>query len=732
MNKLCILFAVLTYTAVGQIDLNNFTTLQSAGKIPSDFSNTTREKVENDQQRNSTLSKKSDEEFKQSIHYSIDNMIHSGQCVYGDPISVYVDQVAQKLLKDDKELYSKLRFYTLKSNVSNAFSTHQGIIVFTTGLISQFANETQLAYVLAHEIVHFKEEHVVQTFEWKLENEYSRENITQFTNYSKEKEFEADSKAVDICLKAGYSASEIYNSFDVLMYSHLPFDEIKFPVDYFNTSLFFVPEKEFSKEVFPIKMDEAYDDKNSTHPNVAKRKETIRPFLDTKFGQGAAFVGSVEEFNKIRDYARFESVRSSIIELDLSKALYQIFLLEKEHPNNYSLTRWKVHAWMGLLFAKVNGYWSDVTITTKKLEGESAVLYQYVKKLDKNALASHALRAVTDGIKTYPESEELKKIRESILKLLTSTSDWSWTKYSEVPFSVAFAPKPQTTDSVAIATTDTLTPKPSNEPLSKYDRIKGTSGSSGKNTHLVVTSDSSKYYLFGISDLVSNSSFTSELKTYKEEFDKKEEIKNSKKKVKKKDLVPVIDKRLIVVEPTTEYYTKKKIDFDKTTVYHDKLIGAINDIAEKEDVKLYDYSSEALSQGGTDIFNQRNTMMNYLRQYAEMKEVSYFVPVDFELIQDIQQKCGTSTVLFSWTEYQTNAKRAVRTVIPGAIFPPLFPAMFMMGLSNYKMCDISFVVLDVEEGTVDYVQSNRIRSNGGNLILKSEVYNLFHAKKRKQ
>lgn len=712
----------------GQADFNNFTTLQSSGKIPYDFSSLAKEKVANDDNRNSNLSEKSDEEFKRNIHYSLDHIIHSGQCVYGDPISVYIDKVAQNLLKNDKQLYSNLRFYTLKSNVSNAFSTHQGVIVFTTGLISQFANEAQLAYVLAHEIVHYQEEHVVQTFEWKQQNKYNRYNLNQFNNYSKEKEFEADSKAVDLCLKAGYSATEIYNSFDVLMFSHLPFDEIKFPLDYFNNDLFYVPEKEFTTETFPIKMDEAYDDENSTHPNIAKRKETIRPFLENSFGTGESFVGNVNEFITIRNYARFESVRTSIIDLELSQALYQIFLLEKDFPNNYSLARWKAHVWQGLVNAKNNGYWTDVTVAKKRLEGESAVFHQYIKKLDKYALASHAIRTITDLLKEFPDSEELQKIRISTLKIIASSGNWSWSKYSEITFDEAFAPKiSESNDSIPV-NVETVTENVK-EPVSKYDRIKGTSA--GKSTSNVVINDSTKYYLFGISDLISNKSFLDEFKTYQKETDARKAEKSSRKKVKKrkKEMTPVIGERLIVVEPSTAYYVKRKYDFQKTDEYQDKLIQTINSVANKKKVKLFDYSTNSLNQGGTDVFNQRNTMMNYLRQYAELKETDYFVPVDYELVQNIQQKNGTGKVLFSWTEYTSNSRRTLGPVIVGTIIPPLFPIMFLTAYSRYKSCEISFIVMDMSKGEVEYVQSTDINSAGGKLILKSEVHNLFHAKK---
>lgn len=727
MKKICFLAAFSAFTILGQADFNKFITLQSSGKIPSDFSDLAREKVAGDDRRNENLSRRSDEVFKQNIHYSLDQMLHSGQCIYGDPISVYIDQVAKNLLKDNKKLYSGLRFYTLKSNVSNAFSTHQGIIVFTTGLISQFANEAQLAYVLAHEIVHYEEEHVVQTFEWKLQNEYSRENLNQFNNYSKEKEFEADRKAVDLCLKAGYSATEIYNSFDVLMFCHLPFDEIKFPLDYFNSSLFYVPEKEFPAEVFPIKMDEAYDDKNSTHPNVEKRKDTIHPLLEKSFGQGNAFLRSGDEFNTVRNYARFESVRTSIIDLDLSKALYQIFLLEKEFPKNYTLARWKAHVWQGLLNAKVNGYWSDVTATKKQLEGESAILYQYIKKLDKYAVGAHALRTITDAQKEFPDSEELQNIRASTIKIMAASDSWSWSKYTDVTFDEAFAPKTEIADSGSL-NIDTVEVKDVGT-VSKYDRIKGTGSAKGASTTAV--NDSTKYYFYGISDLMADKSFTDEFRKYKKEIDDQKAEKRQKKQIKKKssELKPVVTERLIVVEPSTAYYIRQKYDFAQTDKFQNKLISAITSVANKKGVKLFDYSTVSLNEGGTDLFNQRNVMMNYLRQYAGLKESDYFVPVDFTLLQDIQQKCGTSKVLFSWTEYSSDSRRTIGPMLTGTLIPPSLPAMTLRALSRYKSCEITFIVMDMGLGEVQYLQSNEISSGGGNLVLKSEVHNLFHAKK---
>src|SRR5690606_34864445 len=150
----CALLILLPLSISAQTDFNRYQTLQSSGKIPEDFAKQTAIKLEEDTEEREGLSRSEEEQFLELIHYGIGEILHSGICVYGDPVSDYVQRVANHLLVDMPDVRKKLRFYTLKSNVANAFSTDQGIVFVTTGLISQLTDEAQLAFVLAHEISH--------------------------------------------------------------------------------------------------------------------------------------------------------------------------------------------------------------------------------------------------------------------------------------------------------------------------------------------------------------------------------------------------------------------------------------------------------------------------------------------------------------------------------------------------------------------------------------------------
>lgn len=70
-------------------------------------------------------------------------------------------------------------------------------------------------------------------------------------------------------------------SFDILDYAELPFDDITFDTTFFNTDYQIIPTGYFRKAVDPIYRDDNYEDRNSTHPNVRKRRMAIIAQLDS-------------------------------------------------------------------------------------------------------------------------------------------------------------------------------------------------------------------------------------------------------------------------------------------------------------------------------------------------------------------------------------------------------------------------------------------------------------------
>src|SRR5690606_14300479 len=143
-------------------DLNKFMTNKANGPIPQEFVKLSQDKVKVDYASNSDQNL--DKDFFLSSRYFIDQLLLGGRVLFNEHLSIYLNKVAEYILRSEKKLYDELRFYVLKSNNVNAFSTDQGIIVFTTGLLAQLENEAQLAYIIAHEVSHYTAHHVRSSY----------------------------------------------------------------------------------------------------------------------------------------------------------------------------------------------------------------------------------------------------------------------------------------------------------------------------------------------------------------------------------------------------------------------------------------------------------------------------------------------------------------------------------------------------------------------------------------
>lgn len=82
---------------------------------------------------------------------------------YVDPeLTLYVQQVGQKLARVSDRPDLPFEFVVLNSSVPNAWALPGGKIAINRGLLAKLEDEAQLASVLGHEIVHAAARHSVQ------------------------------------------------------------------------------------------------------------------------------------------------------------------------------------------------------------------------------------------------------------------------------------------------------------------------------------------------------------------------------------------------------------------------------------------------------------------------------------------------------------------------------------------------------------------------------------------
>lgn len=413
------------------INLNYYSGLYSVGDVPADFRTTSTKKYQKDLEDIDAELKKKDQktqaEFYLQSNFLFDQLLKGGKVTFGDPITIYLEDLLDKVLAGDPKLRKELRIYTLKSNIANAFTTNSGIILVTTGLIAELQNEAQLAFILAHEVIHYKERHAINNYEENTRMEsgkglyknLSREDVelSQY-QYSRELETESDVDGLKYYLTTGYDPYQAVTAMDVLLYSYLPFDELEFNASIFESDFYQFPEEYQidEEDVNPVAAYEDYDDSKSTHPNIKNRKAAIEVKLETEGNDGVLFqVADSSQFSRLQSICRFEGVKQNIEQLAYESAAYDIYLLMQDHPENAYLQKSMFHCLYALSMYTASNARPEGTVSYKKVEGASQSLYYLLQEMEPNELNILALRYGNSYYQQFPKDAEASKMLDQLM-----------------------------------------------------------------------------------------------------------------------------------------------------------------------------------------------------------------------------------------------------------------------------------------------------------------------------
>lgn len=451
MKRILLLFWVLFALSTTQAQsVFNYEPLQSVGPIPADFTYYV-DKGANDE--------------KGVYKY----LVESGLLVYGSPMNEYVENVADNLLEDGfRSLRQELRFYILRRSDVNAYSYANGMIVVTTGLIAQLQNESELAFILAHEIAHYAEKHIEK--EKKVKKKDKKYDVGGFLRMvrSREQETEADRIAFERYYRnSKYSYEALDGVFDVLQYSYLPFDEIEFKRAFVESEYYTFPDKYFISAVTPIRSREDYVDTLLTHPNLAKRREWIANQVERKSDENRArFIQSEELFYKLRHQARCETINIDLTFHQYDAALYNTYVLLDENPNDPFLCQAWVAGIYGFAMHKLEGNGNDYISKSDLVEGEQQRLTHFLSKISRDECALLALRFAWKYAKIFPENSYFKQVAGEIIEVLSEKGKMKYQNYSDYAMGIDPATIP----------VDTTVKKTETEKKGKYDKIKNQQG----------------------------------------------------------------------------------------------------------------------------------------------------------------------------------------------------------------------------------------------------------------
>ena len=338
MFKLSFILSIFTcLTIQGQFE---YTILTSEGKVPLDILKSTHQKVSEDQsdeikKDDSKKVKKIKKDFLLKSNYMLDELLMSGRVVYGNKINKLINKVGYGLLSENNK--DKIRFYVLKSNTVNAFSTNQGMIFITTGLLSRLENEAELAFILAHEIAHYTEKHIInkiiesdKVFSERKRLKYSSydDNILKLSKYSKSLELEADSIGYVNYLHSGYDKGSAKSVFEKLKSSFMPFETAEVALEKINSK---IPRSLLLEHLPTIDTIEE-SDSLSSHPNINLRIAQIIKEEDNPDGKKYVHLSPLE-MDLIINSSKVAEIKLHLECLNYMDALYNSMCLSIKYPS---------------------------------------------------------------------------------------------------------------------------------------------------------------------------------------------------------------------------------------------------------------------------------------------------------------------------------------------------------------------------------------------------------------
>jgi len=420
----------------------SFSGVKAAGEIPDDFLTSWAEKYSNrlkEEINNGSTGRelnKRDEFWLSQLH-AIDELLNSGKLCFGDPISVYLNEIADEILADNPDLRKQIRIYSYHSPEVNAFTVADGIIAVYTGLFAHVKSEAELAFVLSHEIAHYTKEHMFASYEQALENQstgWFAESLNpmaqfeRFVDRRKEQEEEADLGGLDLFLKTNYSLDAIDSVLTTLHESYIPYGRalvLGNPLA-ITEPAFAIPAVYFRSEIDSIKRDEDYQDDAQTHPNIGSRRRNLEAqFVQLSTGDEPRheFIISKERFQKLQISARFEQIRERLLIGDFTTALYDIYILDQKFPENEFLDIAKIKALYGLASFKAIDEISRVSPSPTSIDGPAQQMAHIIKQFNREQLICLALYTALEGEKSYPQYNFLKQYSKVLSRYLFAYAD---------------------------------------------------------------------------------------------------------------------------------------------------------------------------------------------------------------------------------------------------------------------------------------------------------------------
>lgn len=303
--------------------------------------------------------------------------IENDAYLFNDTLQDYFTAILTEIKRGNPSIpIDNIPFYVARDYSPNAVTSLDGSIAFNLSLLANCKNESQVAFVICHELAHYQLKHPARSVKKMFDVLYSKKGQkdmkeiarSEYNTYQKAEEYlknavydsrrhgreyeeQADSLAVMFMANTRYNAAESASC--LLMLDQI--DSVLFTPNFDLTKVFTTPQYPFKKSWIEeeetmfgggkrVFDNELNKDSLKTHPSCQKRA-----ILATNFIKDAAAKSTLNNpqtdalFNSIQQKAEFETLIAAYDFDNVDYALFQTLKSLQNQPNNVFLNAYVGH-----------------------------------------------------------------------------------------------------------------------------------------------------------------------------------------------------------------------------------------------------------------------------------------------------------------------------------------------------------------------------------------------------
>jgi hypothetical protein len=521
-------------------------------------------------------------------------------------------------------------------------------------------------------------------------------------------------------LKTSYDLSTIDGVFDVLAYSELPFDDQHFDAAFYQSDYLKFPPSYSRSDIRPISaVEEDEDDKDDTHPNFKKRRETVAALLKNSSNNGrSAFLLPETRFRDMQKMARFEVPLLSLHQEEYYRAMYEAWLSLKTTPGNFYLQKCMLK---GMYTAsKYRNTGLNYQVSVDSIEGELQGMVHFFEKLDNQQLAILLVSEAWRLRLQQPQDEEVKwmstdALHELLYYYLDNLDGFSKEK--------APLPTEEKTDSLKTE------PAKTEKEKSKYEKIR----EKKKETQL------NGLFKYALAPYLDQPVFQEELKKVQEGVKKRKDrkaynesekgraewSKKQRNKVRKGQRLGI--SQVVIVNPfylNLDQRKSQSVQYQKSEMSQEKFIDLLKNNAQKAGLKATLLDIDHLKAGDVEKFNDIALLNQWFAEQVNFENLSITPGFRQAEINAIAKKYGTK--YFCWTGVISLRERKTIWPFLGIFLGPIaWPFVAAHAVKREYDCMYYNVVYNAETGGYDSIKFEYFNAPDSKSMLNLHTYDAF-------